>query len=123
MKIICLSIVAVLFFPCTLFGQGLSWDGTWVSVQRKENGTVTCALKKRGSKWTAHFDGLKKGNDFSFKVPCVLTKKGKEYSFEGDTKIGGDRYELTGSFSQEAFNAKYESKSGDKGSIKLKRSK
>ena len=123
MRIICLSIMGLLFLPSSLFCQSMAWDGTWTSVKRKEDGTVTCTLQKKGGKWTASFDGEKKGSKFSFKVPFVLTKKGKQYGFEGETKVGGDRYEMTGTFSKEKFSADYQSKSGNTGAIRLKRGK
>lgn len=124
MKWTSLSIIGVLFLSGPLFsGEALSWTGKWTSVKRKENGKVTCTLKKKGRKWQALFDGDKKGQKFYFKAPVELKKQGESYKFEGTAKVGGDPYELTGAFTQETFNASYKSESGNTGTLTLKKEK
>ena len=118
-----LSALGLVFLPATLLcGDDLSWEGSWKSKKPGGKGAVTCTLKKKSGKWSANFDGDRDGKEFSFKVPVALVKEEKTFRFTGSEKIGGDRYELTGTFTREEFKADFKSKSGNSGSLALKQS-
>ena len=118
-----LSAIGLVFLPATfLCGDDLSWEGSWRSKKPGGKGAVACTLKRKSGKWLAYFEGDRGGQEFSYKIPVALVKEGQTFRLTGNEKIGGDRYELVGTFSREEFKADFKSKSGNSGALALKQS-
>ncbi len=84
----------VLLAPCAAAGaKDRVYQGTWVTTNRKLDGTMTCVVTALGSnKWRGHFSGVWSGQAFSYKVVF----HGPPDKLRGQAVIDGANYTWTG---------------------------
>jgi hypothetical protein len=120
MKNICIGFLLLVFaFPATANIDDLVYEGTWVTINRPLDGTMTAVVTKVGEeKWRGHFYGSWQGRDFSYKVEFT----GPSTKLTGSAVIDGARYQWTGAISQRRFQGTFD---GDRyrGWFDLKRGK
>jgi hypothetical protein len=69
------------------------YTGTWVTTNRKLDGTLTCVVTDLGgNRWRGHFSGVWSGRRFSYKVDF----RGPPDKLRGQAVIDGANYEWTG---------------------------
>src|SRR4051812_47415558 len=89
----------VLVSAATASAKELVFHGTWVTTNRKLDGTMTCVVTDLGdNKWRGHFYGTWEGVDFSYKVEFT----GPPEKLHGRAVIDGADYEWSGEMSQES---------------------
>lgn len=70
-----------------------TYKGTWVTTNRKLDGSMTCVVKSRGiDKWSGHFDGVWMGRRFAYDVQW----SGPSDDFRGEAVIDRADYQWTG---------------------------
>jgi len=103
----------------TANARDLVYEGTWVTTNRKLDGTMTCIVTDLGdNQWRGHFSGVWEGVSFSYKVDF----SGPPEKLRGQAMIDGAFYEWTGEMDKESsgwFKGKF---SGSRyiGSFRLK---
>jgi hypothetical protein len=79
-------------------GEDLIYEGTWLTTNRKLDGTLTCVVTDLGSnQWRGHFSGVWQEVPFSYTV----TFAGPPDKLHGTARIDGADYEWTGSLSMQ----------------------
>jgi hypothetical protein len=73
--------------------RGLVYEGTWVTTNRKLDGTLKCVVTDLGNnRWRGHFSGSWQGRKFSYKVDFT----GPPDRLRGRAVIDGADYQWTG---------------------------
>jgi hypothetical protein len=106
-------------FATTVSADDLVNEGTWITINRPLDGTMTAVVTKVGDeKWRGHFYGFWQGREFSYKVEF----SGPSAKLTGTAVIDGARYQWIGAFSQRRFQGTFD---GDRyrGWFDLKRGK
>jgi len=89
--------LVVLLAPATAVGQEMVYEGTWLTTNRKLDGTMTCVVTDLGNnQWRGHFYGAWQGVPFSYTVSF----SGPPEKLQGRAVIDGADYEWTGAMSQ-----------------------
>ncbi len=89
--------VLVLVVPATASAKELVYEGTWLTTNRKLDGTMTCVVTNLGGqKWAGTFSGVWEGVPFSYKVQF----SGPPEKVRGQAQINGAFYEWTGEMDQ-----------------------
>lgn len=79
--------------------RDLVYEGTWVTTNRKLDGTMTCVVTDLGdNQWSGHFYGTWEGVPFSYKVEF----SGPPDKLRGQAMIDGAFYEWTGTMDRES---------------------
>lgn len=74
-------------------GRDLVYEGTWVTTNRKLDGTLTCVVTPLGeNRWRGQFSGAWEGAGFSYAVDFT----GPPDKLHGRAVIDGADYEWTG---------------------------
>lgn len=90
-------LLLVSFAPAS--AKELVYQGTWVTTNRKLDGTMTCVVTDLGdNKWRGHFFGTWEGVRFSYEVNF----SGPPEKLRGQAIIDGADYEWTGEMSNES---------------------
>jgi len=80
------------------------YQGTWVTTNRKLDGTMTCVVTDLGdNRWRGHFYGVWYGQEFSYRVNF----SGPPENLRGRAVIDGADYEWTGQMGKERFSGKF----------------
>src|SRR5439155_171758 len=114
--------LVVLVAPATASGQDAVYEGTWVTTNRKLNGTLTCVITDLGrNQWRGHFTGTWEGTSFSYTVDF----SGPPDQLRGVAVIDGADYQWTGALGKESPGWFRGSFGGSRyvGSFDLKRSR
>jgi hypothetical protein len=91
--------MVLLTVPAAASGQERVYEGTWLTTNRKLDGTMTGVVTDLGNQqWRGHFYGVWQGVAFSYTVKF----SGPPDKLQGTAVIDGADYEWTGSMSQEA---------------------
>lgn len=78
--------------------EELVYEGTWLTTNRKLDGTLTCVVTDLGSnQWRGHFSGVWQEVPFSYTV----TVAGPPDKLQGTARIDGADYEWTGWLSRQ----------------------
>jgi hypothetical protein len=118
MKSFLMTTVLLMFCGTTMAAE-LVYEGTWVTTNRKLDGTMTCVVTDKGKdKWHGKFYGIWQGVKFSYDVDWTGTPD----KMVGKAVIDGANYEWTGEIVTETpgtFTGKF---TGDRytGSFDLK---
>jgi hypothetical protein len=118
MKTILMTIVLMLCCGTAMAAE-LVYEGTWLTTNRKLDGTMTCVVTDKGKdKWQGRFYGIWQGVKFDYKVDW----SGPPEKMIGKAMIDGANYEWTGEMTPETpgtFKGKF---TGDRytGSFDLK---
>jgi hypothetical protein len=88
-----------LLASCAAAGaKDLVYEGTWVTTNRKLDGTMTCVVTDLGgNRWHGHFSGVWSGQRFSYEVDF----SGPADKLRGQAVIDGADYEWTGEMDRE----------------------
>jgi len=87
----------VLFLTTAAAGQETVYEGTWVTTNRKLDGTMTCVVTDLGNnRWRGHFYGVWEGVQFSYTVRF----SGPPEKLHGTAVIDGADYEWTGTITK-----------------------
>jgi len=80
-------------------GEDVVYEGTWVTTNRKLDGTMTCIVTDLGdNQWRGQFYGAWQGRPFSYKVRF----SGPPDKLQGRASIDGADYEWTGAMGIES---------------------
>jgi hypothetical protein len=83
----------VLLASGTASAKDLVYEGTWVTTNRRLDGTLTCVVTDLGdNNWRGHFSGAWHGREFSYTVKF----SGPPDRLHGQAVIDGADYEWTG---------------------------
>ena len=81
-----------------------SYEGTWVTTNRKLDGTITCVVTDLGNhRWSGHFYGVWQRREFSYKVEF----SGPPDRLRGTATIDGADYEWAGEIHQDSFKGTF----------------
>lgn len=81
-----------------------SYSGTWNTVNRRLNGTMTCDITHReGDKWKGRFHGEWQGQRFSYNVEW----SGPPEKLVGKARIDGASYEWKGEIKDDVFKGEF----------------
>lgn len=118
MKHFLLALALFCSFSASAFAETYSYEGTWKTVNRKLDGTMTCDATYLGNeKWKGRFYGVWMRVPFDYTVEF----DGKT-DVKGHALIDGAKYNWTGKISETEFTADFD---GDryKGGFELKAKK
>jgi hypothetical protein len=91
--------MVLLTVPAPASGQERVYEGTWLTTNRKLDGTMTGVVTDLGNQqWRGHFYGVWQGVAFSYTVKF----SGPPDKLHGTAVIDGADYEWTGSMNQQA---------------------
>ena len=80
------------------------YQGTWVTTNRKLDGTMTCVVTDLGdNKWRGHFHGVWYGQAFSYKVKF----SGPPEKLRGRATVDGADYQWTGKMAKGRFTGRF----------------
>jgi len=83
----------LLLSSATAGAAELVYEGTWLTTNRRLDGTLTCVVTDLGgNKWRGHFSGNWEGQEFSYQVDFT----GPPEKLSGRARIDGADYEWTG---------------------------
>jgi hypothetical protein len=83
--------------PATV--QDTTYEGSWVTTNRKLDGTMTCVVTDLGdTHWRGHFYGVWQGVQFAYTVRF----SGPSEKLQGTAVIDGADYEWTGEMGQKS---------------------
>jgi hypothetical protein len=89
-----LATLLLLLFGSSVMADDLIYEGTWVTTNRKLDGTMTCVATDLGKeKWKGRFYGEWQGSKFSYNVEWT----GPPEKLTGKARIDGADYDWTGS--------------------------
>jgi len=91
----CTFLVGILLFssPSAQSDAERVYEGTWVTTNRRLDGTMTCVVTDLGdNQWRGHFSGVWQGVHFTYKVDF----NGPPDNLRGRAVIDGADYEWTG---------------------------
>lgn len=81
-----------------------TYTGTWVTTNRKLDGTMKCVLKNTGGRnWEGTFDGVWQGQYFKYTVKW----EGIPSALKGKATIDGANYDWEGQLSENSFKATF----------------
>src|ERR1700722_8936197 len=93
--------VLLLVLSTPASAKELVFEGTWLTTNRKLDGTMTCVVTELGdNQWRGHFSGVWDGVPFSYKVEF----SGTPDKLRGQAMIDGAFYEWTGEMDKESQN-------------------
>ena len=95
------AILLLLLNACPLIASGADtvYVGTWLTTNRKLDGTMTCVVRKlEDDKWQGRFHGIWQGVPFDYTVPFT----GEKDSLRGTAQIDGAQYTWTGSIDSQS---------------------
>ena len=104
----------------TSIANDLIYEGTWVTTNRKLDGTMTAVITPIGEeKWRGRFYGVWQGVDFDYTVEFA----GPPDKLTGAARIDGAKYQWSGAMSKQPSGWLKGSFDGDRyiGSFELKR--
>ncbi len=97
-------VCVVLAAPAAAWGADPVYEGTWLTTNRKLDGTLTCVVSDLGkNQWRGHFSGAWQGTPFSYTVNFI----GPPEKLHGTAVIDGASYEWTGTMTPGRFKASF----------------
>jgi hypothetical protein len=99
---LCGLLVLVVGVPASAADE--TYEGTWVTTNRRLDGTMTCVVTDRGDdKWSGHFSGVWQGRAFSYRVEF----SGPPDKLRGTATIDCADYEWTGQIDKDSFRGTF----------------
>jgi len=94
---LCVNLLLFVFInqPVASATDTVSYEGTWHTINRKLDGTMTCIVTRLGEeRWEGRFFGVWQGISFDYTVPFT----GSPSDLHGTANIDGADYQWTGKF-------------------------
>jgi len=100
-----ISVGLLLFgLSATCVASDAVYEGTWLTTNRKLDGTLTCVVTNLGgNRWHGHFYGTWEGVSFSYDVEF----SGPPHQLHGTAKIDGAHYDWTGTMTQDSLQGQF----------------
>lgn len=100
-----LSTLFLFLFCGSALAEDLTYTGTWVTTNRRLDGTMTCKVTDHGDqRWAGHFYGQWQGQKFSYRVKFT----GPRNKLRGTARIDGAEYDWTGEMNEKTFKGKFD---------------
>lgn len=126
-SILCLAILMVASSVSAFAAdeESKTWSGRWNNKRYNTTGTLTCNATTRdgGKTFTAKFEGLFKGEKFSYDVKFNGTKAKGRTNLKGTATLDGDRYQWAGYIRGNTLFGQFKSLKKYYGSFTLKEGK